>query len=57
MARMCDGKVRYRSEVDAMLARERIAAKGHERGKEPRRQYRCPVCKGWHLTSRDRRAA
>ena len=47
---MCVGKVRYRSELDAMLARTNWKS-GHKRIAEVQRQYQCPRCKGWHLTS------
>lgn len=45
------GKVRFRTEVDAMLA---LARRAH-RDKGEIRQYRCPFCKGWHLTSQPER--
>lgn len=53
---MCTGKQRFRTELDAMLARANWR-KGHKRTKEVVRQYRCPQCKGWHLTSQKRGAA
>ncbi|MFI8962091.1 hypothetical protein ACIGO8_08240 [Streptomyces sp. NPDC053493] len=44
------GKARYRDEVAAKLALARIDT-GHGNRRE-RRAYRCPHCRGWHLTSR-----
>jgi hypothetical protein len=46
-------KVRFRSDLDAKiaLARRQWADKGE------RRSYRCPFCRGWHLTSQEQRAA
>lgn len=45
-------KVRYRDEIAAKLAL--ASAKwtdGSRRPKVESRTYRCPRCKGWHLTS------
>jgi hypothetical protein len=44
---VCEGKVRYRTLLDAKIALLRI-----DRGNEPqeRRYYKCPRCRGWHLT-------
>lgn len=43
-------KIRYRTKLDAKLA---LAST--QRSRNPRREehryYRCPACKGWHLTS------
>jgi hypothetical protein len=52
---MCKGKQRFKTELDAMLARANWK-KGHTRVKEVKRQYLCPKCKGWHLTSKEARA-
>jgi hypothetical protein len=49
---MVCAKTRYRDRITAALALSRVSAKGHARDKEARRAYRCPRCKGWHLTSR-----
>ncbi len=47
-------KVRYRDRIGAQLALAGLA-NGHgrheTRPKDERRAYRCPTCKGWHLTS------
>jgi hypothetical protein len=51
---MCAGKRRYRDEVAAMMALSRIGTRGRDRGTAPIRQYRCPYCRGWHLTSQQR---
>ena len=44
------GKVRYRDELAAMLA---LGSTRRSRSKKRAevRAYRCPTCKGWHLTS------
>ena len=44
-------KRRYRDEQAAELALARIADAGDARDKTPQRAYRCPRCRGWHLTS------
>lgn len=44
-------KVRYANAAMANEALDRIDAKRPRWGKLPVRAYRCPVCKGWHLTS------
>ncbi|MFC8273788.1 hypothetical protein ACFUJR_14945 [Streptomyces sp. NPDC057271] len=44
------GKARYRDELAAKLALARIDV-GHGNRHECR-AYRCPACRGWHLTSR-----
>ncbi len=49
---MCTDKVRYRDEIAAMMAITNIGEHGRDTGKSPVRPYRCPHCKGWHLTSR-----
>lgn len=43
------GKHRYRDKIAAHLALARIDA-GHGNRRE-QRAYRCPDCRGWHLTS------
>ena len=45
--------VRYycHTEIDAMLA---LARRAHK-DKGEVRQYRCPFCRGWHLTSQHER--
>lgn len=43
-------KVRYRTELDALIVLSERAAK--DKGEV--RAYRCPACKGWHLTSMKR---
>lgn len=43
-------KVRYRDRIAALLA---LASTGRsdKAKRQERRAYRCPDCKGWHLTS------
>lgn len=46
-------KVRYRDRVAALLALAGTRSTRHtRRPKAERSAYRCPTCKGWHLTSR-----
>ena len=50
--RVCT-KIRYRDEIGAKFALASTQAKdGSRRPKTERRAYRCPTCKGWHLTSK-----
>lgn len=46
-------KVRYRDRIAALLA---LAKLEHDDkpGHDERRAYRCPKCRGWHLTSQER---
>lgn len=47
-------KVRYRDELAAKIALASTSAAADRRNDEKRRErraYRCPRCKGWHLTS------
>lgn len=51
---MTCAKVRYRTEIDAKIALSNTAYTAAQRSDEKRqesRTYRCPRCKGWHLTS------
>lgn len=43
-------KVRYRDAISAKLALATLQLKD-KAGHTERRAYRCPKCKGWHLTS------
>lgn len=49
-------KIRYRDRIAALLA---MANSQHRdashRPKTEQRAYRCPLCYGWHLTSRAER--
>jgi hypothetical protein len=48
-------KRRYRDRIAAQLALSTIQTKDKtDRDKTERRAYRCPTCKGWHLTSKGR---
>ena len=50
---MSCSKRRYRDDIAAKLALAKIARKDSgAREKNERRAYRCPKCRGWHLTSR-----
>lgn len=44
------GKVRFRDHLSAVQAATNIAVVS-TRETVPVRAYRCPHCKGWHLTS------
>ena len=47
------GKVRYRDEIAAKLALASAQRKdGSHRAKTEKRAYRCPKCRGWHLTAK-----
>ena len=50
-------KIRYRDELGAQIALASTgrASRGRARPKDEARAYRCPRCKGWHLTSKGRR--
>lgn len=46
-------KVRYRDRIAALLALANARHRdGSRRAKLEQRAYRCPACRGWHLTSR-----
>lgn len=49
-------KRRYRDRIAALLAlaSTQSTTGATRRAKDERRIYRCPDCKGWHLTSRGR---
>lgn len=47
------GKVRFRSQCEAREARMTISTQGEERQVSPCREYLCPDCNGWHLTSKE----
>jgi hypothetical protein len=52
------GKVRYRDEIGAKIALASIGTGRHERRpKSEQRAYRCPWCRGWHLTAQPQRKA
>lgn len=46
-------KVRYRDEKSAVAAMRWIASHFHGEAQVPVRQYLCPFCKGYHLTSQE----
>ena len=45
-------KVRYRDHTSAAMAL-RVLRERSNHDKIPVRVYECPICKGWHLTSKD----
>lgn len=47
-------KRRFRDEVGAMFALATHYS-GSSRPKDEKRVYRCPTCRGWHLTSQEAR--
>lgn len=48
----CLLKIRHRSEEKALSRAARAVSRN---GARRLRVYRCPACRGWHLTSRTRR--
>lgn len=54
----CTGKIRHRDRIAALLALASAQhTDGSRRPKLEQRAYRCPTCKGWHLTSQTRKPA
>jgi hypothetical protein len=58
------GKVRFRDKREAVQALHFAAARRHLTEadgqaccRQERRAYSCAVCKGWHLTSQERRGS
>lgn len=50
------GKTRYRDRIGALLALASTQRRdGSRRPKTEKRAYRCPDCRGWHLTSKGKR--
>ena len=48
-------KFRYRDEIAAKVALARAQRKdGSKRPKTEKRAYKCPKCRGWHLTSKEK---
>lgn len=47
-------KTRYRDDLEAKIAISRLSNTS-QRDTIPHRTYRCPFCKGWHLTSQNKR--
>jgi hypothetical protein len=43
----CERKVRHSTEAKALIAAARCAGRRSAKGL---RVYRCPDCKGWHIT-------
>lgn len=43
-------KVRFRDELGAKIALSQIGVSDKTKRRE-RRAYKCPKCRGWHLTS------
>lgn len=52
--RTCRGKHRFRDHREATAALHRIQTSS-KRAKKPKRAYPCSHCRGWHLTSEDKR--
>lgn len=47
---MCGTKKRFRDDIAAKFAMTRMDTTATET--RPIRAYKCPICKGWHLTSK-----
>jgi hypothetical protein len=50
-------KIRYRDRIAALLALASTGRADQRREKNEVRAYRCPDCRGWHLTSQRHRGA
>lgn len=50
-ARMCTGKRRFNSKLDANIILMKLSVSDKDKRRE-KRSYPCPYCKKWHLTSR-----
>lgn len=53
-------KIRYQTEIDAKIALSSATYAAAQRSDEKRKEvrvYRCPRCKGWHLTKQGLRKA
>lgn len=46
------GKRRYRDKLDAAMALSSTQSPRARGDRREARSYKCPHCKGWHLTSR-----
>lgn len=55
-AKRCPDKVRYRDRIAALMALGKVRRKDATRETVERRAYHCPHCRGWHLTSQQKRA-
>lgn len=53
MSGCSSGKQRFRDELSAKMALANIGRQDRDQARE-QRAYRCPSCKGWHLTSQPR---
>lgn len=47
----CKGKVRFKSSALAKQRLQEIKERGDQRVRKPSRDYYCPICGGYHLTS------
>lgn len=56
MTKLCaqTGKIRYRTDLDAKIDLARIR-RWSDAPKLPKREYLCPFCAQWHLTSAARK--
>lgn len=52
LKRTCRGKTRYRDQQEAVEALHRLQVKS-KREVQPTRVYECPICNGYHLTSKE----
>ena len=52
----CDfGKVRYADRLEALIALADTTRPAANAKRTEKRIYRCPKCRGWHLTSQDKK--
>lgn len=54
-ARRCDNKHRWADELAAIAGAIHAFEKYHNSKGESLWVYRCPLCKGWHLTKKPQR--
>lgn len=51
----CKAKVRYRDRIAALVSLA-VLRRQDNAGHAETRAYRCPICRGWHLTSQEPRS-
>lgn len=49
--RKCRGKIVHRDRIAAEMAMLKALKRLRPKDRDEQRTYRCPVCRGWHVTS------